>query len=354
MNILITGGAGFVGSEVAVHFKKKFPNSTVVAFDNLKRRGSELNLIKLKSHGVEFHHGDIRNPSDFEVLQKNWDVFFECSAEPSVLAGLHSSAKYLLETNLNGTINCLELAKNNCGLFIFLSTSRVYSLLPLKNIVLKETNTRFEPSSQQDTVGLSAQGISESFPTNTSRSLYGTTKLASEYLVQEYSELYGLPSFINRCGVIAGPGQFGKVDQGVYTLWVARHFFNQSLKYTGFGGQGKQVRDLIHVQDLLDLLEKQVESKPQTTSQTFNVGGGQLSSTSLLEFTQICQEITGNKISIESELATSPVDIPWYISDCSKVEAALKWSPKRKPTQIAEDIYQWIKKDESTLKTLFT
>ena len=353
MNILITGGAGFVGSSLAIHFKNKYPNSRVVSFDNLKRRGSEINLQKFKELGIEFVHGDIRTPSDFESLEGKWDVFFECSAEPSVLAGIHSSPKYLLETNLVGTINCLEFARQNCGLFIFLSTSRIYSMAPLREMNLIEKPTRFEIAPHQSIAGVGPEGISERFPTDSSRSLYGTSKLSSEYLVQEYAELYGLKSLINRCGVIAGPGQFGKVDQGVFTLWVARHFFNQPLKYTGFGGTGKQVRDLIHIEDLICLLEKQIESKSSFKAPCFNVGGGNFSSTSLLELTELCQKITGHKVPIGSEKESTSVDIPWYISDYSKAQNHFDWQPKKSVKDIVLDIKNWLEKNQTLLKHSF-
>lgn len=353
MKILITGGAGFVGSSLALHFKNKFPQSRVVAFDNLKRRGSETNLARFREHGVEFVHGDIRNPSDFESLNESWDLFIECSAEPSVLAGINSSPKYVLETNLTGTLNCLELARKSCGLFLFLSTSRVYSIAPLRELNLTESPTRFELSKTQSIAGVTTNGISEKFPTDSSRSLYGTSKLASEYLVQEYASTYGLKALINRCGVIAGPGQYGKVDQGVYTLWVARHFFNQALKYTGFGGTGKQVRDLVHIEDLISLIDKQLGSKSGYQGESYNVGGGLECSTSLLELTRLCQEVTGNSVTIGSEKDSAAVDIPWYVSDYTKVKAAFDWAPRKTVKNLVVDIKNWLSQNESILKHSF-
>lgn len=232
MKILITGGAGFVGANFAVSFKKEDPAMTVVAVDNLKRRGSEFNLALFKQVGVEFIHADIRHDSDLEDIPGNFDIFIEASAEPSVLAGVNGSPHYLLQTNLGGTLNCLEFARKRAKIFVFLSTSRVYSLAPLKEIKLLETPSRFAAAAVQSHPGISQSGISESFPTHLPRSLYGATKLASELIVQEYVHNYGLQAVINRCGVIAGPGQFGKVDQGVFTLWVAHHFFKQPLQYT--------------------------------------------------------------------------------------------------------------------------
>src|SRR3989339_333736 len=129
-NILITGGAGFVGSNLALKLKAKYRGAEIFCMDNLKRRGSELNIPRLKAAGVNFVHGDIRNKEDFEEIGKN-DLILECSAEPSVLAGITSSPSYLINTNLVGTINCLEFARQNREAFVFLSTSRVYPIDPI-------------------------------------------------------------------------------------------------------------------------------------------------------------------------------------------------------------------------------
>ena len=127
MRILITGGAGFVGSNLASLYREKYPKAVIVAFDNLKRRGSELNVPILRSKGIEFHHGDIRSPADFESLKGSFDLFIEASAEPSVLAGTQGdSPMYAIETNLFGTVHALEYARRHCGAMVFLSTSRVY------------------------------------------------------------------------------------------------------------------------------------------------------------------------------------------------------------------------------------
>src|SRR5207253_150096 len=161
-----------------------------------------------------------------------------------------------VQTNLFGTFNCLKFARHHARQFIFLSTSRVYSIAPLREIALEETPRRYVIKPEQILHGVSAAGISEDFTTSSPRSFYGAAKLASEYLIQEFTAAYGLDATIYRCGVIAGPGQFGKVDQGVFTWWIAHHYFKKPLEYTGFGGQGKQVRDLLHPLDLFDLIQR--------------------------------------------------------------------------------------------------
>lgn len=353
MRILITGGAGFIGSSLALSFKKEDPDAVVVAVDNLKRRGAELNLTLLKPAGIQFVHGDIRNQSDLEDLPGEFDVFIEASAEPSVLAGITNSPNYVLQTNLVGTLNCLEFARRRAGSFVFLSTSRVYSLRPLSEINLVETQSRFEIAGEQNLVGISENGVAEEFPTHLPRSFYGATKLASELIIQEYVESYGLRAIINRCGVIAGPGQFGRVDQGVFTLWVAHHFYRQPLRYTGFGGKGKQVRDLLHPLDLFLLLQKQMAKIEEYSGAVFNVGGGREVSTSLLELTALCRKVTGNEVPIEIEPQTSTVDIPLYISDYQKAAQIFSWRPARSVEMIVEDIFRWLQDHEAQLRPLF-
>ena len=353
MKILITGGAGFVGSYLAKSFRAHNPKAKIVALDNLKRRGSENNLSAFKKLDIEFVHGDVRNKSDFDGLGGNFDVLIEASAEPSVHAGVSGSPGYLLDTNLLGTLHCLEFARKHVDRTIFLSTSRVYSIAALKNIELSFGDTRVSLSEKGMQRGLSTKGISEDFDVSKARSLYGATKLASEMMCQEYAFTYGTKILINRCGVIAGPGQFGKVDQGVFTMWVANHVYNKPLKYLGFGGLGKQVRDLLHPFDLFNLISKQLDSNQFAECPIFNAGGGNASSTSLLELTEICRRVTGNSVEISSTPETAAVDVPYYISDNSKVERAFSWQPEKSVNNIIVDIFNWINENKIFLKDIF-
>lgn len=348
MNILITGGAGFVGSSLAISLKQTYPSYRVLALDNLKRRGSELNLKRLKEAGVEFHHGDIRNKEDFDSLPAV-NAVIEASAEPSVLAGLNGTPDYLINTNLVGTINCLNYSLKHKADFIFLSTSRVYPIRTIETLNFEEKETRFVLSGQQPVGGVSAKGIAEDFPLAGARSLYGTTKLASELIIQEYNEFYGLRTVIDRFGVITGPWQMGKVDQGVMVLWIAKHFFRQELGYFGYGGTGKQIRDMLHVADLFRLVDWQLHHIDQVNGEIFNAGGGWESSASLQELTEICREVTGHTIPIKSVPETRTADIRLYVTDNTKVTARTGWAPKAGIRQIVEEIAVWLEENEREL-----
>lgn len=345
--ILITGGAGFIGSNLAVSFKQRYPDLKLIALDNLKRRGSELNLRILKENGIDFIHADIRCPEDL-IFNKKIDLMIECSAEPSVMAGFDNPA-YIINTNLAGTINCLELCRKYHADIIFLSTSRVYPYKDINSIRIKESATRFEWSPGQNIAGWSKDGFNDDFTTNGAKTFYGATKLASELIMQEYMANYGIKGIINRCGVVGGPGQFGKVDQGIFTFWMLAHYFKKNVKYIGFGGKGKQVRDLLHVNDLFELVDLQINNLAKLNAQVFNVGGGRQSSLSLLEATQLCQKISGNKVKISKDLETRSGDINIYITDNKKVTQAIGWKPKCRPAEVMAGIFEWIKENEDLI-----
>lgn len=341
-SVLVTGGAGFVGSALALRARQEWPAATVTAFDNLRRRGSELNLARLRAAGVSFVHGDIRNPADLAPLGNGLDLLLECSAEPSVLAGYDGDPSYVLDTNLTGTIHCLELARKTGAAVVFLSTSRVYPIKTLNAIRVDETETRFEIAAEQAVPGVTTAGINEEFPLAGPRSIYGATKLASELLVDEYREAFGLRTLINRCGVIAGPWQMGKVDQGVFSLWMSRHLSGGTLTYNGWHGQGKQVRDVLHIDDLTDLIVQQLARLDALSGHLFNVGGGRACSLSLVETTALCEEISGRRITITPSPDTRVADIRIYLTDNQRVTASTGWAPRRSAEQVLRDLHAWL------------
>jgi CDP-paratose 2-epimerase len=336
--VLITGGSGFVGANLCVALAERHPGWQIVAFDNLKRRGSELNLPRLRAAGVRFVHGDVRSQGDLLALERV-DAIVECSAEPSALAGVHDSPDYLVQSNLFGAYHCLELARRDDAQVVFISTSRVYPYGALDAQPFVEAATRFELTA--------GRGVSENFPLEGPRTLYGATKLAAEHLVTDYAAVLGLPVVINRCGVIAGPWQMGKVDQGVFTYWVLAHHTGRPLQYIGYGGTGKQVRDLLHVDDLVELIDLQLSSPDVWAGRTLNVGGGREVSLSLAETTALCQELTGNQVPVGVADSDRPGDVRIYLTDASRLLALTDWRPRRSPADILADIAHWVRENET-------
>jgi CDP-paratose 2-epimerase len=343
--VLVTGGAGFVGANAAIALKGRHPDWEVVAMDNLKRRGAELNLPRLREAGVRFEHGDVRVASDLAALPR-LDAIVECSAEPSVLAGVGEAPDAVVGTNLIGAFHCLELARRDGAHVVFLSTSRVYPVGELERLAIEGGPTRFELSDRQAVPGASAAGISEDFPMSGARTLYGATKLAGEMLVEEYRAAYGLRAVVDRWGVIAGPWQMGKLDQGVFTYWMLAHRFGWPLKYLGFDGSGRQVRDLVHVDDAIDLLEDQLLRPEHWDGMVVNAGGGRSCSLSLLETTALCRELTGREVAVEPAGVDRPGDIPIYVTDSTRLFDHSDWRPRRSARDILTDIAHWISENE--------
>jgi CDP-paratose 2-epimerase len=351
--ILVTGGAGFVGSNLAIRMRRRHPDARIVVADNLKRRGSEFNLSRLAANRIEFVHADVRSPEDLAFPGLTFDLMLECSAEPSVLAGFDAGPTYLINTNLVGTVNCLEVARRSLADVVFLSTSRVYPIAALEAVNVVEGDLRFDMATDQPMAGASAAGIAENFPLEGPRSLYGATKLCSELIIQEYADMYGLRYVIDRCGVITGPWQMGKADQGVFALWMGKHYFRRPLKYIGYGGTGKQVRDFVSISDLADLIERQLDQFETLPHRLYNAGGGRDSSLSLAETTALCEEITGNHVEIEAVAENRPLDVKIYVTDNARVYRDTGWLPAKSPRETMSDIFAWIHENEDLVAPLW-
>ena len=346
-SILITGGAGFVGSNLAVFLKEKFKDTRIICFDNLVRKGSSLNARRLKDHGIGFLRGDIRDKKALFALPKV-DVLLECSAEPSVTAA-YQDPNYTVETNLFGTVNCLELSRRDKADFIFLSSSRIYPIAPMNEIPHAELATRYDWKKSAKGPGYSYRGISEEFPLKGARSLYGATKLCSEHLMSEYQDMFGMKGVINRLGVIAGPWQMGRVDQGIVGFWTAQHQYGGKLSYIGYGGSGKQLRDVVHVDDVCELICHQIRSMNKFHGEVFNVGGGRKNTFSLSELTGIVQRATGRTIPIHPVSRERKSDVRIYITDNSYTTRKTGWAPRKDLEEIVWDIHQWIDAHKSAL-----
>ncbi len=291
---------------------------------------------------MRFVHGDVRERDDLDALHP-CQAIVECSAEASALAGRSGSVGYVVQANLLGAWQCLELARRHGAQLVFLSTSRVYPMAALAGLALEEGGTRFELAPAQPLPGASPRGIAEDFPLEGARTLYGATKLAAELLIAEYRDAYGLRATIDRCGVIAGPWQMGHAEQGVFTHWMLAHLLGGSLAYLGFGGTGKQVRDLLHVEDLVDLVEAQLLAPERWDGVTANVGGGREVSLSLAETTALCREISGRELAVGAAGADRPGDVPLYISDCSRLFSLTDWRPRRSAREVLEDVAAWLR-----------
>jgi CDP-paratose 2-epimerase len=287
--------------------------------------------------------------SDVEALPDS-DWVIDAAANPSVLAGVdgRSSARQVAEHNLGGTLNILEYCRERKAGLILLSTNRVYSIKDLASLPLRENGCKFELDTTQPLPeGIGAAGVTESFPVRQPISIYGATKLSSEVMALEYGLTFGFPVWINRCGVLAGAGQFGTAEQGIFAYWLHAHAARLRLRYLGFGGRGLQVRDAFHPDDLADLIQAQMRSNPNLDP-IYHAGGGLANSMSLAELTAWCDEHFGPHPP-EPDGRPRPFDIPWIVMDSSRAAQDFGWKPKRSIESILEEIAVQVRSDPNWL-----
>ncbi len=339
MKILITGGCGFVGSNIAIFLKKKIKKAQIMTIDNLSRKGSYVNKQRLKKVNIRNHKINIEQFTKIKTLPK-FDVIIDCCAEPAIEISKKEPDR-VFNTNLVGTYNVLKKCLKDKSNIIFLSSSRVYSIKKLRNLI-KNLNLKKSLKLKHK--------INEEFDTSGVSSLYGFTKLASEKLIKEM--FFGLKQkyLINRFGVIAGPWQFGKQDQGFVPLWVARHLLRKKISYIGFGGLGNQVRDVIHIDDVCEIIYIQLKRFNKIYNNTFNIGGGLANAISLNKLTIKCQEITKRKTIINNVKKTSNYDIPYFITDNKKLKKFYNWLPKKNIDKVIRDIFIWLTQNKMLLK----
>ncbi|WP_414527904.1 NAD-dependent epimerase/dehydratase family protein [Nodularia chucula] len=348
MRILITGICGFVGSTLAKALQEYFPEYRIFGIDNLSRSGSWLNKSTLQQRGIEVIHGDIRHSSDVNALPPA-DWVIDAAANPSVLAGVDgkTSSLQLVQHNLIGTINLLEYCKRHQSGFTLLSTSRVYSIPGLSQLQVAEANGAFYPIPEQVfPEGISPEGVTETYSTAPPVSLYGSTKVASEHLALEYGATFNFPVWINRCGVMAGAGQFGHPGQGLFAFWIHSFREQRPLRYIGFGGKGYQVRDCLHPRDLINLLEKQFPEPLNTNKpRVVNVSGGVNNSMSLHQLTQWCTDKFASNEVLETNTERA-FDIPWMVLDARKCEEVWQWIPQTSIHKVLQEIAEFAAKQE--------
>lgn len=339
MRVLITGACGFVGRTLAETLLASVENLDLIGLDNLSRPGSEINRAPLIRQGMRLVHGDIRMPSDLGAIGAvDWVI--DAAANPSVLAGVAgpTSSRQLIEHNLAGTVNLLEYCKEQQSGFIMISTSRVYSAKCLSGLEMEAEGDAYRPQlGNMVPEGLSANGVSENFSTEPPLSLYGASKLASEILALEYGNAFSLPVYIERCGVLAGAGQFGKADQGIVSFWIHSYRNGRPLKYIGFGGQGHQVRDCLHPRDLTKLLVRQMDSSGEHAGKIINVSGGITHSFSLAGLSRWCGQRFGTR-EIIADPVTRTYDIPWLVLDSSRAAEIWGWQPETSLEEILVEI----------------
>ena len=332
MKILVTGGCGFIGSNLAIFLKEKIKNVKITSVDNLSRKGSRLNHKRLSQKKIKNFKSDIGKSNKLTRFPK-FDLIIHCAAEPAIEAS-RKKVDEVFNSNLIGTFNILKKCAKDKSNIIYLSSSRVYAM---KNLFKLKKNG----------------SVREDFNVENSKSIYGFTKLSSELLIKEYSYLHNIKYIINRVALVSGPWQFGKQDQGFVSLWVWRHLNRLKLSYIGFGGTGRQVRDVLHIQDLCELILLQIQKFKKINNKLMNVGGGKRNSLTLIQLTGPSNHVTKNKIKISSVKKTSPYDVPYFVTNTDYVTKLYKWKPKRNLKKIVADLYFWMKPNISSLKKYF-
>lgn len=303
------------------------------------RKGSAYNQNRLRKYRIKNFNVNIEKYNKLKLLPK-FNLIIDCCAEPAIEASKSDPAR-VFNTNLVGTFNILNKCIKDNSNIIFLSSSRVYSIEKLRNLI-KNLNLK-KP------ININKK-IDEKFSTHSASSLYGFTKLASEKLIREFFYKTKLKYIINRFGVIAGPCQFGKQDQGFVSLWVAKHFFKKNLSYIGFGGHGNQVRDVIHIKDVCEIIYIQIQKFRTINNEIFNIGGGVKNALSLKDLTKKCEKLTKNQINFKKIYKTSNFDIPYYVTDNSKINRFYKWKPAHSIDRLINDIYKWLDKNHKLKK----
>jgi CDP-paratose 2-epimerase len=332
--ILIIGGAGFIGANSAERFSQR--SWSVCIFDNLSRNGSESNVAELKNkYNVAFVEGDIRN---YEVLKAalvdyDPDVVLHLAGQTAVTSSVKNPREDF-EINAVGTFNVLEAlrSENKSPFLIFSSTNKVYGNFNVENIV--ENDTRYIYKDLE-------QGVDELAQLDF-HSPYGCSKGAADQYVRDYARIYGIPSVVMRQSCVYGPRQFGIEDQG----WVAWFIIAIVKNYPiTIYGNGKQVRDVLYVDDLVDAYEAVINHRDETSGKIYNIGGGPQFTFSLLEFLGYLRTLSGK--AIETTRADwRPGDQKVYISNIEKASSDFLWRPIIDPKTGVRKLYEWVQKNE--------
>ena len=335
MKLLITGGCGFLGSNLASYGIKNQYEVTV--FDNLSRFGSELNLTWLRNLGeFEFVHGDVRNRDDVESIVKNkYDVIFHLAGQVAMTTSIDNPYKDF-EINTLGTINVLDSVRKYCKetAVFYSSTNKVYG--DLEGYTYTELEKRYICEEFP-------MGFPESVPLDF-RSPYGCSKGAADQYMLDYSRIYGLKTVVFRHSSMYGSRQFATYDQG-WVGWFCQKAYElykgiDEEKFT-ISGSGKQVRDILHAKDMISLYFSAIEKIDKVKGQAFNIGGTMEQSLSLLELFDMLER----KLCIElkyKQLPERTSDQKVFVADISKIYKAIGWRPEVTATQGVEGMIDWI------------
>jgi CDP-paratose 2-epimerase len=321
MNILITGGAGFIGSNLAAHFSKKH---TVTVFDSFTRKGTEKNLDWLKSlnREVSVVKGDIADSKALDKLVVGKDAILHLAAQVAVTSSVEDP-KRDFEVNLLGTFTLLEAVRKagHKPLVTYASTNKVYGDID----ATRPVKERQKPVSEKQPLDF--------------YSPYACSKGGADCYVHDYSRIYGIPTVVFRKSCIYGVHQFGNEDQG----WVA-HFVRQAVagKPITIYGNGHQIRDLLNIEDLVRLYDMAVHNVSKVSGQVFNVGGGRKNAVNLLQILAKLEKLMGRKIAVTYD-KVRPGDQSFYVSDIAKAKKVLGWEPKVGVEEGLGKLISWVK-----------
>ncbi|MCR5592204.1 MAG: GDP-mannose 4,6-dehydratase [Saccharofermentans sp.] len=340
MKILINGGCGFLGSNLASHGIKNGYDITVL--DNLSRKGSDQNYQWLQSLGkFNFIHGDTRNKNDVETVIKEgkFDAIFHLAGQVAMTTSIANPYKDF-ETNTMGTVNVLDSVRKYSPdtAVLYSSTNKVYG--DLENYTYKETVTRYICEEYPN-------GFDESVPLDF-RSPYGCSKGAADQYMLDFHRIFGLKTCVFRHSSMYGSRQFATYDQGWVGWFVSRalaFYQNPDTEPFTISGNGKQVRDILHADDMIALYYTAVQNMDKVSGNAYNIGGSMEQSLSLLELFAMLENSLGIKMKF-NELPPRQSDQKVFVADLTKITGAIGWSPKVTAAQGIENMIEWVKNSD--------
>ncbi len=329
--VLITGGAGFIGCNLTHRLLSKGCDVTI--YDNLSRRGTDKNIAWLReSHGDTFNlvQGDVRDYPSLAQAVQTCEVIYHLAAQVAVTWSV-ADPREDFEINALGTFNLLEAARKctQPPIVLFTSTNKVYG--GMEEVEIEEHETRYAYAALH-------QGVPETQPLDF-HSPYGCSKGAGDQYVRDYARIYGLRTLVMRMSCIYGPRQFGIEDQG----WVAHLLISSVLdRPITIYGDGKQVRDILYIDDLLAAFERAVERIDAASGQVYNIGGGPQNTISVwAEFGELLTDLVGREVEV-SYADWRPGDQLVYVSDTTKARRELDWEPRTPVRTGIEKLFQWV------------